>query len=174
MSKIPSLYKIGHELQSIHETLLETGGEMTDEMNDHHELVQEMLVHKTDNCVSFIQMIDDEIESASKELERVNAFIKTRVKTKEWMLETIKTVMKDLKKERLVGEFKAIALQKNPPSVVINKNAKIPDLFIKKKTSEAIDKKGLKNFINNGGEIAGVAVISGGESVQMKNKKVGE
>ena len=72
-----TLYELTAQMQAIEETLDETGGELTPELEDLWQETGESLAQKVDNYNSLINHLDNYSENLAKEIKRLQALKKT-------------------------------------------------------------------------------------------------
>lgn len=161
-----SLYNIQNEYLQIVDTLIENGGEVTEEIETQIQINKEQLQTKG-TCYGFIikqlmannEMIDNEIERLTKmKKNQTNAI--DRLKT------NLSTAMQVFEVEQLETPLIKINFRKSE-SVEIEDLALLDKKFVTVKTTETPDKTAIKKAIKDGETVIG-ATISYNKNLQIK------
>jgi hypothetical protein len=165
-----NLYDITTEFSALEEMLALDGGELTESHAELEALVSEFLVNKTDNMVSFIQKLEDEMEIAAAHIKRIQAYKKVRENAIESLKDYTKTCLNKLDKKKVQGVMGEISLRA-PVKVVdiLNENEIAPE-FTRIKVE--LDKTKIAKALKDGEEVKGARLIDGKQSVTFKMKSV--
>jgi len=150
------------------------------ELNNNDELTQEEyeemgkelaleLKNKSSNIIGYIQNNDLMIEGLKKEEERLKGIRKALETKQERFKSYVKQNMERLELNKIDTELGTISIRKNPISVEIIDETKIPNEFKKIKQEIVIDKKAIAdNFKANGEIVEGVNIITDKTSLNIK------
>ena len=154
-----NLFQISDEFLNLIYQAEENEGEVSQELADQIKLSEENLIEKAGNYIGVIKMKEGEIETAKKEIERLQKFIKREERTVEWLKNNLKFAVKefDLKE---VGNNK-LSTRKSS-SVLVEDVETLPSEFVKEttKTTKSADKKAIKEAIQEGKNIEGCSIVT--------------
>jgi len=124
---------------------------------------EDSLEDKADNYAGLIAMIDGEVDTIAREIERLTALKRTRTSLKDRLKANLQTMMITLDRPKFKTELHSYAIQKNPSSVrIVNINElKMHPMFWKepKWDESELDKTRIKAVINDGGEVPGAELV---------------
>ena len=131
---------------------------MNDELTEEEKAelqnaIREELLEKTDGIIAYTKKAEALIEAMKKEEERLKENRKAGEKKLENFKEYVKACMMEMNLQKIETPLGELKIAKNPMSVEILDEAKIPQEFIKTKTETSIDKKGLLEHFKATGEI---------------------
>lgn len=121
--------------------------------------------NKADGYGSLIKTWEAEAEAFSTEIKRMEAQKKARLNKVERLKDNLEIYMQTLKIDRIEGSLFKLVMQKNPPSLQIADESKLPDKLCK--IERKADKTAIKEILKNGGEIEGCHLVQT-ESVRIK------
>lgn len=134
-------------------------------------LINKMLKNKADNIIKYIKVLDNKIDGTNTELKRLKE-VKDRTERKKEKLQTlIIEAMQKLKLKEISTNVGDLKINKNPLSVVVLDESKVPIEYIQKEVKEVIkvDKMALKNNFKETGElIDGVQFIDDKYNLKIK------
>lgn len=140
-------------------TLYELTGEFLEllEMAEDETIDQKMIAdtlegvdyeieEKADACAKIIKTLDGNIDAIDKEIERLNEKKKTMKNNIAGIKKNLENTMFLTGKRKFKTLLFSFGIQKNPASVVIDDESKIPEEYWKQKAPE-IDKKALSTYL---------------------------
>lgn len=163
-----NLYNISQEVLALEDMIINDGGEFTEDHEELQKYVNNMLIHKVDNFVNFIQKQEDQIEIAKKRKDEITKFIKQRENLIERLENYAMVCMKFLKTEKIEGNLHYLKFRKPSQIVEIIDENKIPEQYVKVIVERKIDKMALKDELKKGTVIEGVCLSNGKESLIIK------
>ena len=163
-----NLYNISQEVLALEEMIINDAGEFTEDHEELQKYVNNMLTHKVDNFVNFIQKQEDQVEIAKKRKDEIAKFIKQREQLIERLKSYVMNCMKVLNTEKLEGNLHCLKFRKPSQIVEIIDENKIPEEYVKIIVERKIDKIALKDELKKGVVIEGVCLSNGKESLIIK------
>ncbi len=130
-------------------------------INDTLEGLSGVLEDKAINVTKFlrnIEAITDAIKAAEESMEKRRKALENRVK---WMKAYLKTNMENTGITKIECPFFKLSIQKNPASVTIFDETKIPLVFKEQVISWKIDKTAIKDSIKSGETVNGAELTTG-------------
>lgn len=169
---MPNLYQLAEQYKKFYdymEEALDDDSLTEDDLELYYETlesIQEPLEHKIENICRFLRNIEGDIEAYRKEklrLERKQKYLQNKFDgLKRWMKDSL-----ELNKiDKIEAGMYKVRLQKNPASVEIIDESKVPKKYITK-TEVCFDKKLLLKEIKSGKEIKGVALAPESKHVRF-------
>lgn len=130
---------------------------------------QEELSIKLDGYCKFIKNIDSDIEGIKAEEKRLAARRKTLENTKDRAKKAMQYAMTVAGEKKMTCGSFLVYLKKNPEHVVMDEQyiENIPAEYLKVKDPE-IDKTKIKQALNEGKDLSGIAHLEQDESLQIK------
>lgn len=162
-----SLYQIQEDYLELASLLEESGGELTDDLEERLVINQEELNQKAENYALLIRQIEGKVSVIKAEMDRLKVLMTSKQNTATRLKDNIKKAMDMYDVKSIEGNLVKLTLRNNAESVVISDDAKIPKKFIVKTVSESPDKKAIKEYLKGGKVIAGVTLVST-QSVMIK------
>lgn len=154
-----NLFQISDEFLTLIYKAEENEGEISEELAEQIQLSEENLIEKACNYIGVIKMKEGEVETAKKEIERLQKFINREERTVDWLKNNLKFAVKefDLKE---VGNNKLTTRKSS--SVSVEDVEAIPTEYVKEttKTTKSADKKAIKEAIQAGKEIEGCSIVT--------------
>lgn len=163
-----NLYNISEEVLALEEMIINDNGEFTEAHEELQNYVNNMLTHKVDNFVNFIQKQEDQIEIAKKRRDELGKIIGQRSELINRLKKYAMTCMKFLNAEKLEGNLHYLKFRKLPRTVEIIDENKIPKQYIKTVVERSIDKLAIKHELKKGNKIEGVCLSNSKESLIIK------
>ncbi len=164
MSDDLTLYGITKEMNQLEDLLFQSEGEVTQEVEEVQDKIQELLIHKVDGCAGYIEKQKDLIAIAKEKKKELDKFIKTKENAIESFSNYVKFCLQRTGKEKFTGLRREIYLRKPQKKVEILDQEKLPIQFIeiekKVKVKTAEIKKALKE-----GKVEGAKLVDGKISV---------
>jgi len=147
------------ELKNMIETLIENEEQFDEQtLKDSKELLLEELKEKSSNINEYLVELKVRIES----MKSLEEHYKKSRKTLENQIEFWKSVIKDcmitLGEKKIITDTGSITVKNNPKSVKIINESLVPEEFKTEEISIKIDKKALKQRIEEGEEFEGITL----------------
>lgn len=159
-----SLYSIEQEYLNIVESIIDAGGEITEEQETALSISKEQLQTKG-VCYGFIvKQMEGEIDLIDAEIKRLNTLKKTRQNTIDRLKQNLSTALQVFGVEEIKTPLIKINFRKSE-SVEIDDN--LDPQFIKTTVSTAPDKLAIKEAIKQGIEVTGARLITN-QNIQIK------
>lgn len=115
--------------------------------------IREELLEKTDGIIAVTKKVEALIEAIKQEENRLKENRKGYERKLESFKEYVKNCMTEMQIQKVETPLGEIKIAKNPMSVEILDEEKIPQEFIKQKIETSIDKKGLIEHFKSTGEL---------------------
>lgn len=135
-------------------------------LKDTMESIEASIDVKVDNTIGLIRSVEGDIETVDKEIKR----LQTVKKQKQTFIHTLKTLLQDMLEYRQLQNYRTttnyIYKHRNAPSVFIT-NEKLIDKSYFIEQAPKLDKKALKEDIQNGADVPG-AELHESESLVIK------
>ncbi|OHR51890.1 siphovirus Gp157 family protein [Staphylococcus sp. HMSC056D08] len=135
-------------------------------LKDTMESIEASIDVKVDNTIGLIRSVEGDIETVDKEIKR----LQTVKKQKQTFIHTLKTLLQDMLEYRQLQNYRTttnyIYKRRNAPSVFIT-NEKLIDKSYFIEQAPKLDKKALKEDIQNGADVPG-AELHESESLVIK------
>ena len=152
------LYEIAGELETINRELDESGGELTPFLEQKIDSLQLALQVKGENIGKWVKNIDTWEDGIDAEIEKLRAKKRSAGNLKERLKSYLKVCMETAGVQKVESPAATARIQKNPPSLDITDQDKIPAKFLIVKYD--IDKKALLDALKNGEIIAGAEIVT--------------
>lgn len=107
------------------------------------QTVESELSDKAENIARLVKNIEANAEVIKAEETRLAKKRKTLENKKDWFKSYLENQLKTIGKEKIEGQLFTVRLQKNPPSVNVLNEDKIPDKYWKVVTERNLDRKSL-------------------------------
>ena len=157
-----SLYSISEELINLSQLLdenVDENGEINPEYLARLEESENKITDKTDNYVGFLMSIEADVDKIKSIIEKLQATVARKEKTKENLKKYVLNVMERLGKDTLDGTIGQLKITKST-ATIIEDETKLPEKFRKVEqipASERITypKADIKKAIESGEEVPG-------------------
>lgn len=163
-----SLYNITNKFIEIMDKVTE--GELSEE--EYNELGKELAVelqNKSSNIIGYIQNIESFINAVKDEEIRLAEMKKTAKKKLSKFKEYVKENMERLDLTDIPTSLGNLKITKNPMSVEIEDEGKIPGKFKKVEMNIKVDKTAIKKYFKETGEIVpGIKIVDDKTSLRIK------
>ena len=163
---------------SVIQELVENDGEVTPEQEE----VFKSLMTKVDGLESFRQALDGEETRFDMMIKMLSSAKKRVCDRKAWLDQYVIANLRANGVTEIAGEMIKLVIQANPPSVVIDSEALIPNGFMKipepVPPKAAPDKKAIGEMLKSGKEVPGARLVQGvrlvakANSILVKSKAV--
>lgn len=120
-------------------------------------------VIKVANTARYIKRAEDNVKLASEHIKILQARIKTEEKRIEFLRTLTLTAMQSLEMQKISEPDIVMSIAKTPAKVEVFDINQVPQDYFKppKILEPELDKTKIKDDLKNGGEIAGVKLVSG-------------
>lgn len=160
-----SLYNISNRFIDLFNKTDLTPEEAEEQEN---ELVN-MLMTKSNGIVGYSRNIDTTIEAVQTEIDRLKKIKEVMLGKKESFYDYVKVCMERLEVNKIETPIGNIVIGKNPMSVEIVDETKVPEKYKIAKTTISIDKNTIKSDFKETGEvIEGVNIIDDKTNIKIK------
>lgn len=147
------------ELKNMIETLMENEEQFDEQtLKDSKELLLEELKEKSSNINEYLVELKIRIESMKNLEEHYKKSRKTLESQMEFWKNIIKDCMITLGEKKIITDTGSITVKNNPKSVKITDENLVPEEFKTEEISIKIDKKALKQRIEEGEEFEGITL----------------
>lgn len=154
---IPSLFKITSEQVRINDMLMETGGELTPELEDALIINADNFQVKLENYATSIHRFDALEDAADAEIKRLTAIKKSAAGAKKRLKDTVAYAMEVFGYDKYdIGLHKYSF--RSSQAVNITDEVRIPNNYIKVETK--IDKEALRRDLKAGLVVEGAELIT--------------
>ena len=159
-----SLYSIEQEYLNIVESIIDAGGEITEEQETALSINKEQLQTKG-VCYGFIvKQMEGEIDLIDTEIKRLTSLKKTRSNTIDRLKQNLSTAMQVFEVEEIKTPLIKINFRKSE-SVEMDDN--LDQKYVKTITTHTPDKLAIKEAIKQGIEVIGARIITN-QNIQIK------
>ena len=162
-----NLYQIESEYLQLADTLIENGGELTEELELALLINKEQLQVKSAGYAFVIKDKQAENDYIDKEIERLTNLKKVRVNAIERLKTSIKQAMELYDIEKIESNTITITLAKSPASVLIENEDLIPKKYLQKETVTKVLKKEISNDLKAGLKIKGASLVTDNKNLRI-------
>ena len=150
------LYDLTHNYSEVL-NLLEEGGLEPSVLADTLDSIREPMQQKAENTVKVIQHLENNDLILKKEIDRLQEKRKANQKNVENLKHYLRDSLDMLPEPKVKTALFNIWVQNNPPSLVVNKEDNIPEVFYEPQAPK-LNKKALKEALEEGHRIEGVEI----------------
>jgi hypothetical protein len=147
--------------QFLESKLIESGGEITQELEKEIELTTDNLLSKIDAYSLVKTKMEKSIEYHKQMMKNHAQIINEIERSLEWLEGNLRRCMEDNEKDFLKGHEYLIKKRLNPPSCEILDEDIIPEEFKTQKTVTSIDKKKILEGLKLGIQVPGARLVQG-------------
>lgn len=163
---MPKLYEIAEDFRAVEEALLEAEDEELKEiLKSSLETVEGELEAKLEGMVKLMKNFEAEAEMFKAEEKRLQAKKQAAQKRADSIKEYMDFTLKSLGIKKAQAGLWKLTIQKNPPSLDIHDESKIPEEYFV--TKRELDKRELLKALKNGSTFAGVE-LKQSESLRVR------
>jgi hypothetical protein len=123
--------------------------------------LEDELQEKGENCIKYLDSVQDKIDAAKANKKKLDAYIKTLENRKKRVEKACIYALDTLQVKSIMTGWGEMKVKKNPPSVVIDDLSKVPTKFQHQKIEVTLDKIAIKNAIKAGEEVPGAHLEQG-------------
>lgn len=166
-----SIFDITNEAISINQSLVESQGELTPEIEKLLEVNATDLALKVDNYSAILEQFEAAILLWKARKERDSNMIKKYEYAQERLKNNLLYAIKSLQLNTLSGTESAFKLRNNPGSVIIEDEKSVPDVYKTQTVVTQIDKKAILKDLRDGIPVAGCK-LQVTETIMQTNPKL--
>lgn len=157
--------------QDIERRLIESDGQLTDEIQKDLELNDSLLPDKIDAYVYAINSLESKVDFISKRIEDLKSLEGSYLNNIDFLKSKLQHTIDILHLEKLMGSHFTVGTILNPPKVIISDESLIPDAYKITKTvvTTSVDKIRLQEVLKNGIPIEGATLTRGKKLVIKEN-----
>lgn len=159
----PTLYKISQEQLRINDALMESGGELTPELEEALIINEHNFAVKAENYIASIHKFEALAEAAEAEIKRISAIKKTAANAAKHLKSNLSNGMEIMGLDKADLGLNKLSFR-HSTAVNILDEVKIPSVYIKVETK--IDKESLKRDLKAG------LVLEGAELTTNKTLQI--
>lgn len=142
-----NLYTLSHELALINDELEETGGELSESLEQKLDAANLSFIQKAEGIGKWVLNLSGQTDMLSHEIERLQGRKKAVEAHQKRLKEYVLNAMVAADKTKIeLGTFN-ITVCKNPSSVEVLDEHAIPARFLTVRTENIIDRKGILNAL---------------------------
>lgn len=159
-----SLFQIEQEYQQIADTLIENGGEASEEIEQQLAITQEQLQHKAVCYAMVVKDIEAENEVLTNEIKRLQSLVKSRTNTVDKLKSNLSRAMQLFGVEEIKTPLVKINFRK---SESVEVDEVLDTRFIKTTVTTVPDKVAIKEAIKSGETVTGARIVTN-QNIQIK------
>lgn len=149
-----SLYQISQRYNNL-VALLDDDAIPQEDVNNALVLIDDELQNKGENILSYLQKLDDIEEQAKRRKKEIDAYLKSVASRKKRLKKACIFALDNMEIKSIMTSRGELKTKKNPPSVIIDDVAKLPQKFQRQKIQIDPDKAAIKAAIKAGEEVPG-------------------
>lgn len=158
-SKTVSLFEIVNVSQQIERELIESGGELSRELELVIDNVGTALAEKAESYIFVTRRLEANAAFFKEEAEKYTRAAKALCNASDRLKDKLKEAMVATGKDEIIGDTMKIVLSDSQPKLVVEDETKIPQSF--KIVKYEIDKSRIKDLLKTGEEIPGASLETG-------------
>jgi hypothetical protein len=162
------LYDLTEDLKRIEDQIIDAGGEVTEELEQALESSSLAVKDKTTGIMSWVRNLDADVSVVDMEIKRLSAIKKARQNLQKRLKDYIKMCMEGAKLLKVDTPLGTLAIQKNPPSVEVVDEDKVPAPYVIIKQTSSIDKVTALADLKAGKEIEGLRLITDKTNLRVR------
>jgi hypothetical protein len=155
-----SLYQISQRYNNL-VALLDDDAISQDEVNNALLMLEDELQEKVENCIKYLDSVQDKIDAAKANKKKLDAYIKALESRKKRVEKACIYALDTLQVKSIMTGWGELKAKKNPPAVIIDDVAKIPTRYQRQKIQVDIDKVAIQAAIKAGEEVPGAHLEQG-------------
>jgi hypothetical protein len=162
-----AIFQIGNELQTIINEIIESGGELTPEIENALEIKEAELSTKSIKYGYVIKTMEFDINTIDSEIKRLQDIKKVRNNAITRLKNVLSSTMQQFNVPEIVTPTMKVNFRKSQTLEIIDED-KIPKEYKKVKVTTVIDKMMLKAAIKDGISFEGIAELKTNQNLQIK------
>lgn len=152
--KKKDLISIVMEMNAVTQQIIESGGELSPQLEEFFASVSKDLAQKTDSYAFVMDRLDAEEKFWAEKAEQFGRVAKSVGNARERMKQAIKTAMHVMETDEVKGNDFRFKLSRSTPKLVIDQNL-LPAHYFMIVNSRVVDKEMIARELEAGHEIAG-------------------
>jgi len=165
-----SLWSITEDLKALDELIEQQQGEICEITEEFINEIDRVLTSKTDGCAEFVLSLEEQSNAVEKRIAELKELQRRLELKRARFLIYIQECMMRIGREKTVGSFYQFSIRKNPPSLFISDENKIPPAFLSEKTEVVIDKKAILDALKKGEIVEGAEIAPIKKRIQLSTK----
>jgi phage host-nuclease inhibitor protein Gam len=149
---MPKLYELTSQYNQIFQSITEESD--LEQLEEMLTAIEEEFEVKAENIAKLIKSLDGDIKAYKEEVDRLTARKKTMENHQDRLKAYLESNMTALGKDKIKGNVFTIAMQNNPPKIVVDAEELILDMY--KEYEVKLDKKMMLDDIKAGRKVPGV------------------
>jgi hypothetical protein len=162
-----SIFNISNELQAIINEIIDSGGEVTTEIENALEIKESELAVKSENYGYVIKSMEYDVSIVDAEIKRLQAIKKVRANAIDRLKNVLSETMIQFEVPEIVTPTMKINFRKSTTLEIIDED-RIPKEYKKVKVTTSVDKMLLKDAIKDGISFEGIAELKTNQNLQIK------
>lgn len=150
-----NLLELIREAAEIELRLMESGGEITDEIMNDLEMHELNLRQKVDAYGAVLSQLDAREAHAVAKMREWGEVVNACDRARENLKSRLGLALEAMASNELIGHEYKVARQKNPPKVKVTDETKIPGSYLITKTETSIDKRSMLEAMKQGQAVPG-------------------
>lgn len=158
------LYELTEEaeeiLLAIEELEESENEEQAEELKKVKSLIDAEVAKKSEAIIYITRNIESDIEAIDGEIKRLQALKKKKTNTFDRLKTLVKNSIEKIGKKKIETSLGNLTVRKNPVSIKVVDESLVPNEFVKTDIVKKIDKKKIKDWLKETGEVvAGTEVV---------------
>jgi len=159
------LYDIKEKYREILERFKENGD--VDDLQERFSSVKGNYINKLSNIAYAIKEIEKEVEVLKDHERNTRSKRKSRLSKISSLKSVIMEGMRELNVSNIKTPHATVFTSKNPPKIIVEAKEAIPEEFVETVISKKVNKKKIKEALQNGKEVPGCKLVQD-ESVKIR------
>ena len=167
-----SLFALVNNYNNLMDQFDKAMGEFTEESEEMLQVISEALAKKSDNVVTWFYYLDNEMERINSELYTLESKLEKILKARNKFSEYVSDCIEAMGTNRIEGDQYEITRIKPRTIVEIADKDSVDASYLntKVKKETTIDKKSIKEDIENGKTVSGARLALGKKTVKYKRR----
>jgi hypothetical protein len=165
------LLELSQEYALLLEEIESCGGELSPEQEKRLETVSRELAKSADKADYVLKKLDVESDFYAARIKELQAYKKALDNASERFKSQIKAFMRESDQKRLEGEYVDLVLKTTKPKIVITDESKIPEKYVEKIITTAVNKNDIYKDMQNGALVEGVSIEENFALTTTRSKK---
>lgn len=155
--KNETLYSLAIQAMELSRSLLESGGEITPEIEAALEINEQSLVAKTDSYAAVLDRLEAEEGVWRERRDSCERMLRAHEGLQERIKERIKGCMLAMGRDELTGQVERLRLSKAKSKLIVDSS--LPNEFYMIKTETVPDKERIRSALEAGDKVPGAALV---------------
>lgn len=164
-----NLYELSTELARIHDELVDSGGELTDELEKRLDESGLAFTAKVENIVRWTRNLSTRSAAIKAEIDRLTALKKSADNLEKRLKAYVQMCMEMAGKEKVEYDLFTVRLQKNPPSAEVMDEGATPAKFLTIIPEQKVpDRKAILEALKGGEKVKGWQLVTERKHLRIK------